>query len=441
MAFAATVFATQAKAGEGRLDRAFGDRGRVVVGNAAMAVGPEGSIALIMHRKRVVLLTQNGDRDSRFGRDGSVPVPARAAGWSFRSTNEALDSRGRMLIYGTAYPLNHRTIKVPPYLERVPISRAAVLRLLPDGRLDPSFGRGGAVVSNFGVRSEESAVENLGESTTGIAAGAVDSQDRPLFAVGAATGDSPCRAHSFIGWRPNAIVRLTPSGLLDPEFGEGDGLSPTFPEFDGTPLVSLALTSDDQPLMGGALSGGCPEGASVIRLSEEGTPLPGYGTEGRQNFRKLEFVAFAPDGGAILERRRFTTEIVRRVTPQGRPDPSFGHDGTITLKIPPGADPYQSAAVDSEGRILIVRSYARPAARPRAKRVFIVVERLLPSGRPDPSFGRGGRITVSVPGAQAVGLPQGLLGRRGPPSRPQRSKESRPDRHGRSYSIPARLSA
>jgi uncharacterized delta-60 repeat protein len=283
----------------------------------------------------------------------------------------------------------------------VPIRKAAVLRLLPDGGLDPSFGHGGAVVGDFGLRSEEA--PDLSEPTAGITAGLVDSLDRPLFVAGTAVGEAPCAAHSFIGWLPSTIVRLTSSGQPDPEFGEGDGLSPTFPRFNGTPIVSLALTAADQPMMGGALSGGCPEGASVIRLGEEGAPLPGYGTGGRQDFRNLEFAAFTPEGGAILERRRFGTEIVRRVTPQGQPDPSFGSDGAVTLKMPPGTDHHPAAAVDPEGRILLVGSESLPAAGPRAKRAFTVVERLLSSGRPDPGFGHRGRITVPIPGARNVG--------------------------------------
>jgi uncharacterized delta-60 repeat protein len=394
------VFAPQAQAREGRLDRSFGDHGSVAVKNSVIAIGKGGSIALV-NRKRVVLLTGKGRLDLHFGRDGSVPVPAPVPGWSFHPTGVALDSRGRVLVFGWVMPLRHRTIKVEPYSERVPISRGAVLRFRPDGRPDPDFGQGGAVVSDFGVRSEE--LEELSQPTTAIAGGTVDSVDRPVFAVGAAEGDSPCAGHGFIGWRPSAIVRLTPSGLTDPEFGEGDGLSPGFPRFSGTPFVSLALAADDQPLMGGALSRGCPEGASVIRLSEEGVPLPGYGMGGRQDFRHLEFAAFTPEGGAILERRRFGSEIVRRVTPQGQPDPSFGLDGAVTLKMPPGSDHYPAAAVDSEGHILIVGSRSLPAPGPSAKRAFIVVERLLSSGRRDAGFGRRGRVTVPVPGARNVG--------------------------------------
>jgi uncharacterized delta-60 repeat protein len=399
-AVAVAFFAAQAQAREGRLDRSFGDIGSVAIRNSVMAVGPAGSIAL-MNRKRVVLLTRKGDPNPRFGREGNLLVPARVAGWSFHPVGVALDSRGRVLIFGWVTPLRHRTVAVGPYSERVPISRGAVLRLLPDGRPDLDFGQGGAIVSDFGLRSEE--LDELSAPTTAIAGGIVDSLDRPLFSAGAAEGDSPCAGHGFISWRPSAVVRLTPAGLPDPEFGEGDGLSPGFPQFTGTPFVSLALTADDQPLMGGTRSRGCPEGASVIRLSEEGAPLPGYGTGGREDFRNQKFAAFTPEGGAILERRRFGTEIVRRVTPQGQPDQSFGLDGAVTLKMPPGTNHYPAAAVDSEGRILIVVSRSLPVAGPQPKRAFIVVERLLSSGRPDPGFGRRGRITVPVPGAKNVG--------------------------------------
>src|SRR4051812_23752256 len=218
MAFVAMLFAGQAQAGEGRLDKRFGDRGRVAVKNSFMAVGSRGSIALMNRGKRVVLLKPDGTPDLRWGPGGSIPVPARAAGWHFQATQEAVDSHGRVLIFGSASPLRHRTIEFGPYLEHVRISKGAVLRFRPDGRLDPHFGESGAVVSDFGLRSEE--LKELSAPTTGIAAGTVDSADRPLLAVGAAEGETPCAGHSFIGRRPSAIVRLTASGLPDPEFGE-----------------------------------------------------------------------------------------------------------------------------------------------------------------------------------------------------------------------------
>jgi uncharacterized delta-60 repeat protein len=400
MAFAATIFAAQAQAREGRLDRSFGFRGSVRMRSSVMAVGQEGSIALL-HGRQVVLLTASGKPDPSFGRDGSLPVPARAAGWSFHSDSVALDSRGRVLLFGWVAPLRHRTFDVGPYLESVGISRAAVVRLLPDGRPDPDFGEGGAVVSDFGVRSE--AVEERSEPTTAIAGGTVDSLDRPLFAVGAAASKGSCHGHSYIGWLPSALVRLTTSGQPDPEFGEGDGLSTTFSEFDYGPLLSIGVTSDDQPLAGGVWSDGCPRGASVVRLTEEGTALPGYGSGGRQDFPHWIFEAFTPEGGAILERQRFWTEIFQRLTPLGLPDPSFGREGSVTVNLQPGNRTYPAAAVDSEGRVLLVGSESLPAPGPRAKHAFIVVKRLLASGELDRSFGRRGRITVPVPGARNIG--------------------------------------
>ena len=407
---AAVVLAVPAQARVGGLDKSFADHGRLAVKNSIMGVGRDGAIALI-HGKRVLLLTPQGDRDTRFGGDGSVPVPSSVGGWSFSASHEALDSQGRLLLFGSAYPPGEPEVRLE--LESVPIKRAAVVRLLPDGRPDPEFGQGGAVLGDFGVNSE---VPGVSESTTGIAAGAVDSLDRPLFVIGAAAGHVPCRAHTFTGWAPKAIVRLTPMGLPDPEFGEGDGLSPTFPKIEWLPGVTLATTTANQPLLGSALGVGCSRGASVIRLSDGGTPLPGYGTEGRQNFPKFKFVAFTPEGGAILERRRYATELVRRVIPQGQFDPGFGRGGVVSLKLRPNSSSYRPAAVvDSAGRILIVTSYSLPAAGPPAKRGFIVVERLLASGKRDLGFGRGGQITAPVPGARNIGElqlsldPQGRL--------------------------------
>jgi hypothetical protein len=37
-----------------------------------MALGPDGKLALLSHRRRMVLLTRKGNRDPRFGRGGSL---------------------------------------------------------------------------------------------------------------------------------------------------------------------------------------------------------------------------------------------------------------------------------------------------------------------------------------------------------------------------------
>lgn len=73
-----------------------------------------------------------------------------------------------------------------------------------------------------------------------------------------------------------------------------------------------------------------------------------------------------------------------RLLPNGRLDPSFRYKGLFSL--PAGADYYDTKiAVDSKGRVWILAN---------EKGVVDIVRRL-PDGRPDPTFGNGGRVSMS----------------------------------------------
>jgi uncharacterized delta-60 repeat protein len=401
VALVAALIAPQAQAREGGLDRAFGTGGRVTLEGAARSyftVSREGGVVL-MKQGTVDVLTREGAPDQRFGPDGSFPIPARLDGWTFWPSDVAFDSLGRVRLFGTVYPQGEGTIRVGPYLKPIQISRAAVVGLLSDGTVDPGFGSSGSLVSDFGMRSDDPTLTDLSEPTTGLYSGVIDSRDRLLVLLGTVTGNSPCNGHSDYASQPRQIARLTPTGVLDSEFGGGDGLSPSFPEFGVNPGVDLSVTAADQPVAAGLRSNGCPAGASVIRLNEEGGPLPAYGVEGRSDFRGLRPAVLAPDGSAILGNQRPPMRKLRRVTPEGLIDPGFGAGGVVKLRMPPGADrSLKAMAVDSQGRVLLVGSYSLPVSGSGKKRGFIVVERLLSSGAPDLGFGRAGRITVRVPG-------------------------------------------
>ena len=98
---------------------------------------------------------------------------------------------------------------------------------------------------------------------------------------------------------------------------------------------------------------------------------------------------------------------LRRRGPKGGPDRSFGRDGLEKLPRPGarGAS-VRPVAVDREGRILMAGSIGVQDERSKKKgRSAIVVGRLLPDGRPDPSFGEGGWIFTRLePGVELDGV-------------------------------------
>jgi uncharacterized delta-60 repeat protein len=121
---------------------AFGSAGVVELPNdvrvKALAFAPDGDVVLLGNEDAaggaepglVLRFHANGRRDVAFGTNGRVDP--RPRGREMRASALALDGRGRMLVAGTAR------------------RHFAIVRLLPGGAPDPSFGSRGWVLPNAG---------------------------------------------------------------------------------------------------------------------------------------------------------------------------------------------------------------------------------------------------------------------------------------------------
>jgi hypothetical protein len=274
-----------------------------------------------------------------------------------------------------------------------------------DGAIDEAFGEMGAVISSFGLSSEDP--ELASGSTASVLDGVVDSHDRPVLLVGVAGRFSPCLGHSEYASFPRGMVRLMPAGAADPTFGGGDGLSPLLRDLNTVPRPELAVTDADQPMAVGSRLAGCPRGSLVFRLSEKGELSPTYGSSGQRYFpygRFGVFGAFAASGAIILRTGSPVASKVVRVKPTGSIDRTFGRRGFAPVGMPRGTNrSLRPVAVDSRGRILMLGSYSRAIRGRHEQQAFLIVERILRSGALDPSFGARGVLTTPVPAAQALG--------------------------------------
>ena len=399
-----------ADASQGHLDLNFGHRGHVVSSRPFyfMGIGPDASISLL-GGSQVARLLPDGKPDPLFGGGGYEELPRTIEGSHYVMSALSVDHRNRMVAFGSAYPPGYPSVGQEP--GSVEISRGLVLRLDPDGGLDSSFGEGrGAFVSTFGLSSEER--ELSGEPTTRVLGGVVDSQDRPVLMAGVPAGYAPCVGHSLYSSFARAIVRLTPAGALDPSFGGGEGVSAVLRNLNVEPSPSLGLTAAGQPLVAGAAGSDCAQSSLAFRLRADGKPLR-YGRRGRFHFafkRFGRFAAFTSAGGLILRQGYPVTAKVLRVTPAGSIDRRFGADGFASVSLPGGTSRVlRPAAVDTRGRILLVGSYSRPALDIGGKRAFLVIERLLHSGKLDLRFGRNGMITTPMAAAQVLGREEAAL--------------------------------
>ena len=316
----------------------------------------------------------DGAADPTFGSGGYLSLaPARFSGPS----GLVIDQQGRMLLGAT--------LEDGSLLR----TRAAVLRLLPDGTLDTSFGSGGVVVVEPPAPYRTTRAETF----------AVDPQGRMVIA-GEVDDDVP------------SLTRLLPDGTPDPAFGSG-GMLVAKGAYDGAPAWWLSLAfSGSSIVVAGAAENTPPYGtglgatAVLARIADNGTPDPAFGNGGfvefpgtNVTFASGHALAIDGRGRAVLGIWRATTTdfpgdvsaAVVRVTASGALDGTFGSGGQVLLGGLKGRAPLIS--LTRSGGIVALGAWA--ALTPGGT---ILVARLKPNGQLDPAFGTGGEV-------EATGVP------------------------------------
>ena len=286
---------------------------------------------------------------------------------------------------------NRKTIaaargKLAPRQLARPIEWLEPRTLLSAGDLDPSFGAGGTVVTEFTHGST-----NL--SSGSGAAVAVQADGRLIVAGEVAGGEL-------------AVARYLPDGTPDPGFGRGGITLIDFGARDdwGT---AVALAPGGKIVVAGTSGdsiGGVGQ-AAVARLNADGTLDRTFDGDGRQVFdpaggrHSVNAVLVGADGRVLLaggyDPTGNTQDAYRfwlaRLDASGAPDPTFGGgDGVVQTPVGLAGAHVNAAALDGEGRIVaagVARAHD-PAQFPSRPWSFAVA-RYLPDGTPDPSFGGG----------------------------------------------------
>ena len=263
-----------------------------------------------------------------------------------------------------------------------------------DGMLDPSFGKGGLVTTQFPFPP--------GPNGAG-ASSLVILPDGRAVAAGSA-GD--------ITGPDMGAARYLVSGELDTTFS-GDGMvTAGCGDFGPTLGGTTALLQPDGRVV---LLGTCPasQTITVARFTVNGFLDSSFGSGGQV------FTSFPPDGvwtvGGILQTDGRIVAVAAgctgpgtpcapgsvvhlkaaRYNPDGSLDPSFGRGGLLTLQLAQRFEPLD-AALQPDGKLVIVGEYG-----PSPNFDFGLL-RLLPDGALDPSFGGGG-VATSDFGAREIG--------------------------------------
>ena len=376
--------------------------------------------------------------DRSFGENGEVAIKG-LPGTNFRLAGVVVDSRGRILVAGTAIDPSH-IIPGPQYGFRLEAEFGVILRYTPAGEPDLSFGSDGVLSSTFG---RPPATVTLGnppstfqyESPTVMLGGiAVDANDRPLLTGLSVKKMGGCRGSSYGSQRvfEGFAARLTTAGQPDLPFGES-GVRP----IEALRQVNEPLLDPkgDGVVFTGGLLDGCPAESglsAVAHLSQRGAPDQTFGPEGWKGFENTEggieahrgSPAAVDDQGRILLLRTNEDGLsaeVARLLPNGGFDNSFGDRG-IT-RVPPAAIAHiTTIAVDARGRVLLAGWHGREhctrcgrGGDQRLRKTFVLL-RLRPNGKIDPRFSGHRGLIASFPGFAATTSAvarQILLDRRG----------------------------
>jgi uncharacterized delta-60 repeat protein len=175
----------------GRLDRTYGEGGLAYVapGARALAVAPDGTAFTVTHetgpQPTLSKVTPAGRPDPGFGENGTAffPFPH----YDYRPEGVLALAGGKLLVVGNLQVKNG--------------SRPALVRFLPDGKLDPSFGKGGADVLRPGRKRSWSAHTVAIDGKGGIVVG------------GSA---APLHQHKV---EDAALIQLKADGAIDKRFG------------------------------------------------------------------------------------------------------------------------------------------------------------------------------------------------------------------------------
>lgn len=256
---------------------------------------------------------------------------------------------------------------------------AFVARYTPAGKLDTNWGIQGRVTVDFGGDDDE------------FYALAVQKDGRILAAGTTGTSQSPPYPHSF------ALARFLPDGTPDPGFGPGGKVITSFNGGDEE-IYGLALQKAGGIIVVGQSSAGGQshlKSGTVARYLSNGKLDAAFGQGGRMTAvfggltARLNSVALQKDGRIVAAGTAFTPGsaafIVARYRTDGSFDPTFGPTGFAVAAFA-GASQALGVAVQKDGRIVAAGWSDGAGSNDFA------LARFRSNGKPDLSFGGSGLV-------------------------------------------------
>lgn len=341
---------------DGSPDTSYGDAGTVITtlieeydysSIRALALQPDGKLLAAGPARHpetrrpafgLVRYTQAGRLDTSFGDGGKVTTQVTInPGYSIADEAEAvaIAPDGKILVAGPvgSFP-----------------SDFGLVRFLPNGDLDESFGDGGRVITDFGYEDRAHAL-------------AIQPDGKILVAGHGALHGESLEDYNF------ALARYNTDGGLDTSFGDGGKVTTDLSDFQDE-AHAMALRPDGKIAVGGlAVNGarGCQGtacwtyGMALAQYNADGSLDTAFGAGGKVVVEGQWSAGYdllrLPDGTLALGGYVGETDFgLALFDASGKPLPGFGTDGILRTAYGLYKDRINALALQPDGRIVAAGS-------------------------------------------------------------------------------------
>jgi uncharacterized delta-60 repeat protein len=279
--------------------------------------------------------------------------------------------------YGQAHPWTSRTNGM---MARAVAEQAPVRALAVAGDLDPAFGLGGKVVTDFGFGRDDQALALTIQ------------RDGQIVVVGRSS--IPNNGTDF------SIARYNPDGTPDTSFGSGGKVTTDF--FGGNDRATGVIVRPDGKIVvaGDAFNTNTGNVDFALALyNADGSPDTNFDIDGRLTTDLslndiVNALVLQPDGkiilaGSVLDNQFSKDFALVRYNADGTLDTGFGVSGKVITDFAHNSDEISALVLDTNGLILA----AGFAGNTSTSRDFAVV-RYHTDGSLDSTFGVGGKATT-----------------------------------------------
>ena len=264
------------------------------------------------------------------------------------------------------------------------------------GNLDPTFGTGGTVRTDFAGNIDEANAVAIQPNGQIVAAGSSFSNSKTV--------------EDFI------VARYNANGSLDKRFGKNGKITTDFFR-NVDSITAIAIQADGGIIVAGFAqlpgNGGNPRVFALARYRSDGQPDTSFGNGGvlttsfGGNFAAASAIMLQPDGKIVVAGTvDFNPDVpgsgldfaLARYNASGTLDGSFGKGGKVVFDFFGSFDQANAAVLQPDGKIIVVGSASYDSAN---RDIGFALARFNTDGSTDFGFGSGGKQITDFFGAGA----------------------------------------